>query len=65
MDDQSWKGLKETAGSSSQVRHHVGAVCFLLSFSFVSLNFELSMNFMRHQCFPSIKIAIGKCLINL
>lgn len=40
MEDQSWKGLKETAGSSSQVRHHVGAVCFLLSFSFVSLNFE-------------------------
>ncbi|KAM0967710.1 hypothetical protein ACFX2A_016459 [Malus domestica] len=31
VDDQSWKGLKETAGSSSQVRHHVGAFLTLLS----------------------------------
>lgn len=30
VDDQSWKGLKETAGSSSQVRHHVGAFLTLL-----------------------------------
>lgn len=29
VDDQAWDGLKETAGSSSQVRHHVGAVIFL------------------------------------
>lgn len=27
VDDQAWQGLKETAGTSSQVRHHVGAVC--------------------------------------
>ncbi|KAI6688306.1 hypothetical protein NL676_025134 [Syzygium grande] len=25
VDERSWDGLKETAGSSSQVRHHVGA----------------------------------------
>ncbi|CAB4296222.1 unnamed protein product [Prunus armeniaca] len=31
VDEQSWKGIKETAGSSSQVRHHVGALMTLLS----------------------------------
>ncbi|KAM3758598.1 hypothetical protein ACB098_01G056700 [Castanea mollissima] len=31
VDDQSWQGLKETAGTSSQVRHHVGAFLTLLS----------------------------------
>ncbi|PRQ27139.1 putative alpha/Beta hydrolase [Rosa chinensis] len=30
VEDKSWKGLKETAGSSSQVRHHVGAFLTLL-----------------------------------
>lgn len=27
VDGQAGHGLKETAGTSSQVRHHVGAVC--------------------------------------
>ncbi|XP_065620622.1 uncharacterized protein LOC112035795 isoform X2 [Quercus suber] len=31
VDDQAWQGLKETAGTSSQVRHHVGAFLTLLS----------------------------------
>ncbi|EEF52664.1 conserved hypothetical protein [Ricinus communis] len=31
VDDQAWDGLKETAGSSSQVRHHIGAFLKLLS----------------------------------
>ena len=31
VDDQAWHGLKETAGSSSEVRHQVGAVCLVLS----------------------------------
>ncbi|XP_065882125.1 uncharacterized protein [Euphorbia lathyris] len=31
VDDQAWDGLKETAGSSSQVRHHVGSFLKLLS----------------------------------
>ncbi|XP_030447049.2 uncharacterized protein LOC115670005 [Syzygium oleosum] len=30
VDEGSWDGLKETAGSSSQVRHHVGAFLTLL-----------------------------------
>ncbi|XP_010061018.2 transmembrane and coiled-coil domain-containing protein 4 [Eucalyptus grandis] len=30
VDERSWDGLKETAGSSSQVRHHVGAFLRLL-----------------------------------
>ncbi|KAI6688304.1 hypothetical protein NL676_025132 [Syzygium grande] len=30
VDERSWDGLKETAGSSSQVRHHVGAFLTLL-----------------------------------
>ncbi|KAM5565036.1 hypothetical protein ABKV19_019191 [Rosa sericea] len=30
VEDKSWKGLTETAGSSSQVRHHVGAFLTLL-----------------------------------
>lgn len=29
VDNQAWHGLKETAGSSSQVRHHLGSVCLL------------------------------------
>ncbi|KAL5557936.1 hypothetical protein UlMin_034147 [Ulmus minor] len=31
VDKQSWEGLKETAGSSSQVRHHLGSFLTLLS----------------------------------
>ncbi|GAV72452.1 DUF726 domain-containing protein [Cephalotus follicularis] len=31
VDSEAWDGLKETAGSSSQVRHHVGAFLTLLS----------------------------------
>ncbi|XP_071722652.1 uncharacterized protein [Rutidosis leptorrhynchoides] len=31
VDDHAWDGLKETAGSSSQVRHHVGAFLTMLS----------------------------------
>ncbi|XP_061350894.1 uncharacterized protein LOC133295968 [Gastrolobium bilobum] len=31
VDDQAWHGLKETAGSSSQFRHHLGAFLKLLS----------------------------------
>uniref|UniRef100_A0A5B6YUZ9 Putative transmembrane and coiled-coil domain-containing protein 4-like n=1 Tax=Davidia involucrata TaxID=16924 RepID=A0A5B6YUZ9_DAVIN len=31
VDNQAWHGLKETAKSSSQVRHHIGAVCFVFS----------------------------------
>lgn len=31
VDDKAWDGLKETAGSSSQIRHHVGAFLKLLS----------------------------------
>ncbi|XP_030527206.2 transmembrane and coiled-coil domain-containing protein 4-like isoform X1 [Rhodamnia argentea] len=31
VDERSWDGLKETAGSSSQVRHHVGAFLKLLT----------------------------------
>lgn len=30
VEEQTWDGLKETAGSSSQVRHHVGAFVKLL-----------------------------------
>jgi hypothetical protein len=29
VDSQAWDGLKETAGNSSQIRHHVGAVSIL------------------------------------
>lgn len=29
VDEQCWQGLQETAGSSSQIRHHVGAVRIL------------------------------------
>ncbi|KAM7256760.1 hypothetical protein ACFE04_012501 [Oxalis oulophora] len=31
VNDHAWDGLKETAGSSSQVRHHVGAFLTMLS----------------------------------
>ncbi|KAK7351736.1 hypothetical protein VNO77_11397 [Canavalia gladiata] len=31
VDEQSWHGLKETAGSSSQFRHHLGSFLKLLS----------------------------------
>ncbi|KAL5778132.1 hypothetical protein ACOSP7_011058 [Xanthoceras sorbifolium] len=31
VDEQAWHGLKETAGISSQVRHHVGSFLALLS----------------------------------
>ncbi|KAI9200824.1 hypothetical protein LWI28_013800 [Acer negundo] len=31
VDEQAWHGLKETAGTSSQVRHHVGSFLALLS----------------------------------
>ncbi|XP_059461143.1 uncharacterized protein LOC132190235 [Corylus avellana] len=31
VDKQAWHGLKETAGNSSQIRHHVGAFLTLLS----------------------------------
>ncbi|KAK2660646.1 hypothetical protein Ddye_007179 [Dipteronia dyeriana] len=31
VDEQAWHGLKETAGMSSQVRHHVGSLLALLS----------------------------------
>ncbi|KAK1556036.1 hypothetical protein Q3G72_034898 [Acer saccharum] len=31
VDEQAWHGLKETAGMSSQVRHHVGSFLALLS----------------------------------
>ncbi|WCJ35149.1 hypothetical protein M5689_016416 [Euphorbia peplus] len=31
LDDKAWDGLKETAGSSSQVRHHVGSFLKILS----------------------------------
>ncbi|KAJ8772778.1 hypothetical protein K2173_027955 [Erythroxylum novogranatense] len=31
VDDKAWDGLKETAGSSTQVRHHAGALLTLLS----------------------------------
>lgn len=27
VEDKAWEGLKETAGVSTQARHHVGSVC--------------------------------------
>lgn len=37
VDEQAWKGLKETAGSSSQVRNHIGDVRRSCSFYSISL----------------------------
>lgn len=52
MDDQSWKGLKETAGSSSQVRHHVGAVRFLFFFLFCFFEFRTINEFYETSVLP-------------